>query len=81
MHKSMNEAVELVVEEVQKEAADPLPPHAPTLSPPRDSRSKSRRTSGSWAVAPRNESQLRNSVVRAKRVPDQTSHDQIVYHL
>ena len=81
MHKSMNEALELVVEEVQKEAADPLPPHAPTLSPPRDSRSKSRRTSGSWAVAPRNESQLRNSVVRAKRVPDQTSHDQIVYHL
>ena len=34
MHESMNEAVELVMEEVQKEAADPLLPPAPPLPPP-----------------------------------------------
>jgi Ca2+-binding EF-hand superfamily protein len=80
MHESINEAVRLVVEEEKKEVADLLPP-APTLPPPRESRRKSRRTSGSWEVAPRNESQLRNSVIRAKRDPGQNSHDQIVYHL
>jgi|LauGreDrversion2_2_1035103.scaffolds.fasta_scaffold06510_2 Ca2+-binding EF-hand superfamily protein len=80
MHESINEAMRLVVEEEKKEVADPLPP-APTLPPPRESRRKSRRTSGSWEVAQRNDSQLRNSVIRAKRDPDQKSHDQIVYHL